>query len=63
MGIEISTDDGILVNTWQELESETLGALKHKKYLSLGTKVPVYPVGPLIRPQWKQGFIIKYWAG
>ncbi|WCJ30966.1 UDP-Glycosyltransferase superfamily protein [Euphorbia peplus] len=44
MGVEIMSADGVLVNTWEDLEPKTLGALR------FGRKVPVYPVGPLVRP-------------
>ncbi|XVE87263.1 hypothetical protein DITRI_Ditri18aG0102700 [Diplodiscus trichospermus] len=42
-GIRMSLTDGILVNTWEELEPTTLKALREAK------KVPVYPIGPLVR--------------
>ncbi|XP_021274537.1 anthocyanidin 3-O-glucosyltransferase 5-like [Herrania umbratica] len=50
MGTEISTADGILVNTFQELEPQTLAALNDKKKLGLVANAPVYPIGPLVRP-------------
>ncbi|XVE87264.1 hypothetical protein DITRI_Ditri18aG0102800 [Diplodiscus trichospermus] len=43
-GIRMSLTDGILVNSWEELEPATLKALGEAK------KVPVYPIGPLVRP-------------
>ncbi|KAJ8764293.1 hypothetical protein K2173_006033 [Erythroxylum novogranatense] len=49
MGLNIPTADGILVNTWQGLESSTLLALKDTKKLGKANQVPVYPVGPLVR--------------
>ncbi|XVF15710.1 hypothetical protein REPUB_Repub09cG0179100 [Reevesia pubescens] len=42
-GIRMSLTDGILVNTWDELEPTTLKSLAESK------KVPVYPIGPLVR--------------
>ncbi|KAE8685994.1 putative UDP-glucosyl transferase 72E1 [Hibiscus syriacus] len=42
--IKMSLSDGILVNTWDELEPFSLKALKETK------KAPIYPVGPLVRP-------------
>ncbi|XP_010026163.2 UDP-glycosyltransferase 72E1 [Eucalyptus grandis] len=50
VGMEISNADGILVNTWQDLEPLTLCALKDEKSLGRVAKAPVYPVGPLTRP-------------
>ncbi|GMI67848.1 UDP-glucosyl transferase 72E1 [Hibiscus trionum] len=41
--IKMSLTDGILVNTWDELEPTSLKALRHTK------KVPIYPIGPLVR--------------
>ena len=43
-GIKMSLTDGILVNSWEELEPTTIKALGEAK------KVPVYPIGPLVRP-------------
>ncbi|KAE8664267.1 putative UDP-glucosyl transferase 72E1 [Hibiscus syriacus] len=42
--IKMSLSDGVLVNTWDELEPANLKALREAK------KVPIYPVGPLVRP-------------
>ncbi|XWS42019.1 hypothetical protein CRYUN_Cryun17cG0132700 [Craigia yunnanensis] len=50
MGTEISTADGILVNTFHELEPGTLAALNDKRKLGLVANAPVYPIGPLVRP-------------
>ncbi|XVF61995.1 hypothetical protein PTKIN_Ptkin08bG0180800 [Pterospermum kingtungense] len=50
MGMEIATADGILVNTFHELEPQTLAALNDKKKLGLVTNAPIYPIGPLVRP-------------
>ncbi|KAF2295087.1 hypothetical protein GH714_031433 [Hevea brasiliensis] len=50
MGFEMPTADGILVNTWQDLEPKTLGALGDKRQLGWVAQAPVYPVGPLVRP-------------
>ncbi|KAF8014257.1 hypothetical protein BT93_H0178 [Corymbia citriodora subsp. variegata] len=50
IGREIPTADGILVNTWQDLEPSTMHALEDDKFLGRVTKAPVYPVGPLVRP-------------
>ncbi|KAI6695362.1 hypothetical protein NL676_023072 [Syzygium grande] len=50
IGMEISNADGILVNTWQDLEPLTLSALENEKFLGRVVKAPVYPVGPLVSP-------------
>ncbi|KAK8716729.1 hypothetical protein V6N13_044031 [Hibiscus sabdariffa] len=50
MGTEISTADGILVNTFHELEPQTLAALNGTRKLGLVPNAPVYPIGPLVRP-------------
>ena len=42
---ELRMADGILVNTFHELEPKTLAALRSGQI----SKVPVYPIGPLIR--------------
>ncbi|GMI68127.1 UDP-glucosyl transferase 72E1 [Hibiscus trionum] len=50
MGTEISTADGILVNTFHELEHQTLAALNDARKQGLVPNAPVYPIGPLVRP-------------
>ncbi|KAK6237515.1 hypothetical protein QUC31_002984 [Theobroma cacao] len=50
MGMNILMADGILVSTWEELEPETLAALRDNKLLGRISKVPIYPIGPMIRP-------------
>ncbi|XVF61994.1 hypothetical protein PTKIN_Ptkin08bG0180700 [Pterospermum kingtungense] len=42
--IKMSMADGILVNSWEELEPTIL------KTLGEAEKVPVYPIGPVVRP-------------
>ncbi|GMJ07932.1 UDP-glucosyl transferase 72E1 [Hibiscus trionum] len=42
--IKMSLTDGILMNTWDELEPTSLKALRDTR------KVPIYPIGPLVRP-------------
>lgn len=42
--IRMSMADGILVNSWEELEPTIFKALGEAK------KVPVYPIGPVVRP-------------
>ncbi|XP_030529522.1 UDP-glycosyltransferase 72E1-like [Rhodamnia argentea] len=50
IGMEVSNADGILVNTWQDLEPLTLHALENEKFLGRVVKGSVYPAGPLVRP-------------
>ncbi|KDP31802.1 hypothetical protein JCGZ_12263 [Jatropha curcas] len=50
VGIEIPMSDGILINTWEDLDPSTLEALRDDNKLGNVTRVPVYPVGPLVRP-------------
>nr|KYP50080.1 Anthocyanidin 3-O-glucosyltransferase 5 [Cajanus cajan] len=47
----ILQSDGVLVNTWEELQHETLEAFREGGLLSeaLSMKIPVYAVGPLVR--------------
>lgn len=46
---EIPMSDGILLNTWEDLEPSTLAALRDESLLGRVAKIPVYPVGPLTR--------------
>ncbi|KAL3527074.1 hypothetical protein ACH5RR_011730 [Cinchona calisaya] len=50
LGIEFTQSDGILVNTWEDLEANTLEALRENEILRSIVKVPVYLIGPLTRP-------------
>ncbi|KAM7520231.1 hypothetical protein LguiB_019193 [Lonicera macranthoides] len=50
MGTEYSRFDGILLNTWEDLELTSLKALRDEKALLPVVKVPVYPIGPLTKP-------------
>ncbi|KAJ4714468.1 Glycosyltransferase, partial [Melia azedarach] len=50
VGMAISAADGILVNTWEDLESATLEALADTNTLRPIVKAPIYPIGPLTRP-------------
>ncbi|KAG8373712.1 hypothetical protein BUALT_Bualt11G0053200 [Buddleja alternifolia] len=50
MGKEIPLFDGILVNSWEDLEPITLQAFRENEALGSIVKVPVYPIGPLRRP-------------
>ncbi|XP_074294317.1 UDP-glycosyltransferase 72E1-like [Silene latifolia] len=49
MGRDITRVDGIFINTWEDLEPETLGTFKDGMSLNSIVKVPVYPIGPVIR--------------
>ncbi|MCD7454363.1 hypothetical protein HAX54_024532 [Datura stramonium] len=49
MGIEYASFDGILINTWEDLEGETVKALRSNDKLRSILKVPIYPIGPLRR--------------
>jgi coniferyl-alcohol glucosyltransferase len=46
---EILSVDGILMNTWQDLEPETIKAVTENGILGGFAKGPVYPIGPLVR--------------
>ncbi|XP_010558128.1 PREDICTED: UDP-glycosyltransferase 72E1 [Tarenaya hassleriana] len=50
MGQAFTTSDGILVNTWEEMEPKSLKSLQDHKLLGRIARVPVYPIGPLCRP-------------
>ncbi|CAL0314436.1 unnamed protein product [Lupinus luteus] len=45
----IISSDGILINTWQDLEPASTKAVRESSILGRFTKGPVYPVGPLVR--------------
>ncbi|KAK3416040.1 hypothetical protein EUGRSUZ_H01247 [Eucalyptus grandis] len=47
---EIAMGDGILLNVWEDLQAETLAALRNEEFLGRAVNGPVYTVGPLIRP-------------
>ncbi|KAM5576248.1 anthocyanidin 3-O-glucosyltransferase 5-like [Rosa sericea] len=50
MGRGIPKGDGILINIWEELEPKSLAALRDEKFLGRFANVPVFPIGPLMRP-------------
>ncbi|XP_010548356.1 PREDICTED: UDP-glycosyltransferase 72C1 [Tarenaya hassleriana] len=51
MGTEILAVNGVFVNTWHELECEVIGSFLDPEKLGRAMGgVPIYPVGPLIRP-------------
>ncbi|XVF17839.1 hypothetical protein REPUB_Repub10bG0159300 [Reevesia pubescens] len=43
--MEIPKADGILVNTWEELQPTTLAALRDEKLLGSVVKAPIFPIG------------------
>ncbi|CAO2830255.1 unnamed protein product [Amaranthus hypochondriacus] len=45
----IESVDGILVNTWEDIEAKTLLAFRDEKALKSVVKAPVYAIGPVIR--------------
>ncbi|KAJ8544813.1 hypothetical protein K7X08_017396 [Anisodus acutangulus] len=52
LGMEYASFDGILINTWEDLEAETIKALRNNDKLRSVLKVPdfpIYPIGPLRR--------------
>ncbi|KAI6695356.1 hypothetical protein NL676_023066 [Syzygium grande] len=50
LACETPTGDGILLNVWEDLEAETLAALRNEEFLGRVANGPVYTVGPLVRP-------------
>ncbi|XVF61993.1 hypothetical protein PTKIN_Ptkin08bG0180600 [Pterospermum kingtungense] len=50
VGLEIPECDGILVNTFEDLEPKTLTSLRDNKLLGGVAKVQVYSIGPVVRP-------------
>ncbi|XP_059458697.1 anthocyanidin 3-O-glucosyltransferase 5-like [Corylus avellana] len=49
MGSEIAVSDGVLLNTWADLQPTTVAALRDEDLLGRFIKSPVYPIGPLTR--------------
>lgn len=49
-GLVFPTADGIIVNTWDDMEPKTLKSLQDPNLLGRIARVPVYPIGPLCRP-------------
>ncbi|KAK3416041.1 hypothetical protein EUGRSUZ_H01245 [Eucalyptus grandis] len=48
--VKIPMGDGILLNVWEDLQAETLAALRNEEFLGRVADSPIYTVGPLIRP-------------
>ncbi|XAR57872.1 Anthocyanidin 3-O-glucosyltransferase [Bertholletia excelsa] len=51
VGIDFSLADGLLINTWEDLERKSLVALRGDEII----KVPIYPIGPLTKPVEESG--------
>ncbi|KAJ8770730.1 hypothetical protein K2173_021377 [Erythroxylum novogranatense] len=49
-GTGIAMANGILVNTWEDLELKTFEALRNMKMFDNAKRTEVYPIGPLTRP-------------
>ena len=47
-GIRLRMSDGVLMNSWEELQPKTFAALRDDKLLGYVLKRPVYPVGPVV---------------
>ncbi|XVF17844.1 hypothetical protein REPUB_Repub10bG0159800 [Reevesia pubescens] len=47
IAMEIPKADGILVNTWEELQPTTLASLRDEKLLGSVVKAPNFPIGPV----------------
>ncbi|GMY11585.1 anthocyanidin 3-O-glucosyltransferase 5-like [Fagus crenata] len=50
IGAEAVMSDGILVNTWEDLQPTIVTALRDKNLLGGIVKVPVHCIGPITRP-------------
>ncbi|XWS42017.1 hypothetical protein CRYUN_Cryun17cG0132500 [Craigia yunnanensis] len=48
IAMEIPKANGILVNTWEELQPTTLAALRDDKLLGSVARGPIFPIGPII---------------
>ncbi|CAM8947903.1 unnamed protein product [Rhodiola kirilowii] len=46
---KIINSDGIIVNSWHDLEPKAIGSLNHKHLLGQAINGQVYPVGPLVK--------------
>ncbi|KAL5705155.1 hypothetical protein ACHQM5_023496 [Ranunculus cassubicifolius] len=49
MGQRLRTADGILLNSWEDLEPQTINALRENDILRQITEAHIYPVGPVVR--------------
>ncbi|KAI4386739.1 hypothetical protein MLD38_004646 [Melastoma candidum] len=48
-GRDLAKADRILINSWEELEPETLKALRDPKLLGRFSSPSIYPIGPIVR--------------
>lgn len=55
MGKQICLFDGILSNSWEDLEPITFEAFRENESLKSVVNIPVYPIGPLTRPLQRAG--------
>ncbi|GMH25251.1 hypothetical protein Nepgr_027094 [Nepenthes gracilis] len=49
IGLEIPTANGVIVNTWEDLEGKTLCSFKSNEIMKAVIKIPVHAIGPLVR--------------
>ncbi|GLT70325.1 hypothetical protein SLA2020_424130 [Shorea laevis] len=64
VAMEIPKADGILVNTWEELQPRTLAALRDEKLLGGIVKAAIYPIGPIYRaPSKELSSELSEWLG
>ncbi|CAH2064451.1 unnamed protein product [Thlaspi arvense] len=50
LGLVYPTFNGIIVNTWGDMEPKTLKSLQDPNLLGRIARAPIYPIGPLCRP-------------
>ncbi|KAE8695913.1 putative UDP-glucosyl transferase 72E1 [Hibiscus syriacus] len=62
-GFKMTNSHGILINTWEDLESSTIEALRDNNHLRGLVKVPIYPIGPLVGQDGNQALDkqVKQW--
>ncbi|XP_057457308.1 anthocyanidin 3-O-glucosyltransferase 5-like [Lotus japonicus] len=65
LGKAIPRSDGVLVNTWEELQCRDLEALRDQNLMGRVLKVPVYAVGPIMREPdsetgWDSGWVVQW---
>ncbi|GAB2283130.1 hypothetical protein Dimus_017660 [Dionaea muscipula] len=53
--IDISTADGVLINTWEDLERRTLDSFRTEGLMKPVIKAPVHGIGPLVRRGGRSG--------
>lgn len=58
---QLQMADGIIMNTWEELEPLTVKAFRENNVLRLLTKPNVYPVGPIVRGVGSEGTANECW--